>query len=244
MRKIKLTVAYDGTNYYGWQRQKDLVTVQQVLEDRLSKIFDEPLSTAASGRTDTGVHALGQVVSFSTSGRIPVENIVKAARTVLPSDIAVLRAEQADSDFHARFCAKAKEYVYKIVQTDLPDPFLVNYAWLLDKKIDEKLMQQAASLIIGEHDFSSFRASGSTPTQPVRTISSAKWKREGNKLIFSIKGNGFLYHMVRNLVGSFVDVGTGKITVEDFGKILLAKDRNLAGKTAPPQGLYLAEVFY
>ena len=244
MRKLKLIVAYDGTNYYGWQRQKELVTVQQVLEERLAKIFDEPLQIVASGRTDTGVHALGQVVSFSTSGSIPVANIVKAARTVLPKDIAVLRAEEMDCDFHARFCAKAKQYLYIIEQANLPDPFKVNYAWLLDEKIDVGLMQQAASLIIGEHDFSSFRASGSKPTEPVRTIYSADWTREGNKITFSIKGNGFLYHMVRNLVGSFVDIGRGKIDIEDFQKIFLAKDRNLAGKTAPPQGLYLDEVFY
>ena len=244
MRKIKLTIAYDGTGYYGWQKQKGLITVQQTLEEGLCKIFGEKITLVASGRTDTGVHALGQVVSFATKGKIPTDKIVKAARTVLPSAIAVLLAEEVPEDFHARYSAKGKQYLYKIIQTELPDPFQENYAWLLAKQLDMDSMTQAAELIVGEHDFSSFRASGSTPTQPVRTVYAASWSKIEKQLIFTIKGTGFLYHMVRNLVGSFVDVGTRKISVVDFTKIFLAKDRKLAGKTAPAQGLYLEKVFY
>lgn len=244
MRTLKLTIAYDGTNYYGWQRQKNHVTVQQVLEESLAKLFAEPLNIAASGRTDTGVHAYGQVVSFSTSGKIPLENIVKAAKTVLPDAIAVLQAEQVEDNFHARYNAKAKQYLYRIIQTDLPNPFQVNYSWLIDKKLDVEKMQTAADLLIGTHDFSSFKASGSTPTQPVRTIYEAQWQSKGQELSFIIKGNGFLYHMVRNIVGTSVAVGLNQISVQDFADIFVAKNRKLAGKTAPAQGLYLAKVFY
>lgn len=244
MRRIKLTIAYDGTNYHGWQRQKNLVTVQQMLEERLAKIFGEPLSVIASGRTDTGVHAYGQVVSFSTNGKIPLENIVKAARTVLPASIAVLAAEEVPEDFHARYNAIAKRYLYKIVQTNLPDPFQANYVWLINEQLDVKKMQQNVDLLIGVHDFSSFMASGSTSTQPVRTIYAAEWQKKDDELIFSIKGNGFLYHMVRNIVGTSVAVGLGKLSIDDFAKIFEAKDRNLAGKTAPAQGLYLDKVYY
>ena len=244
MRKIKLTVSYDGTNYHGFQRQKNIITVQQVLEENLARIFDEAISITASGRTDAGVHALGQVVSFATEGKIPVDRIVHASNTVLPSSVAVLDAEEMPEDFHARYDAKAKQYIYKIMETHLPDPFWANYAWLMENDLAFEMMNEAAEMIRGEHDFSSFRASGSTPTHPVREVYEAFWYREKNLLTFKIKGNGFLYHMVRNLVGSFVDVGTGKISVEEFGEILAAKDRAVAGKTAPPQGLYLSRVFY
>lgn len=244
MRNIRLTISYDGSDYYGFQRQKDLVTVQQVLEEALAKIFGESISVAPSGRTDTGVHALGQVVSFKTQGKIPVERVVHAVNTVLPPSVVALDAKEMPEGFHARYDAKAKKYIYKIMQTDMPDPFLANYAWLLAGELDVRKMAEAASIIKGEHDFSSFRASGSTPTHPVRDIYESVWQNENGMIVFSIKGNGFLYHMVRNLVGSFVDIGQGRISVDDFKDILAGKDRALAGKTAPPQGLYLEHVFY
>ena len=244
MRKIKLTVSYDGTNYHGFQRQKSLITVQQVLEENLAGIFGDSVNITPSGRTDARVHALGQVVSFATEGKIPADRIVPAARAVLPPSVAVLEAQDMPQDFHARYEAKAKQYIYKIKKSSLPDPFWTNYAWIMDNHLDIETMNKAACMITGEHDFSSFRASGSTPTHPVREIYEAFWQRENDIITFTIKGSGFLYHMVRNLVGSFIDVGTGKTSIEGFAGILAAKDRTVAGKTAPPQGLYLDKVFY
>ncbi len=244
MRTFKLAIAYDGTRYHGWQRQKGQTTVQEVMEEGLAKIFGEPLSITASGRTDAGVHALGQVVSFSSGGRIPLQNIVAAARGVLPDDIAVLSAHLAPEGFNARFDALGKRYIYRIVQSGKQDPFRVNYTWLLGEKLDIAKMQSAAQYIIGTHDFSSFQASGSTPTQPERTVSEALWEHVEDELVFSVAGNGFLYHMVRNLVGSLVEVGNGQRSPEDFCELLAARDRRLAGKTAPAAGLYLKEVYY
>ena len=245
MRRLKLTIAYDGTNYHGWQRQENALTVQQVLEEKLAKIFAEKISLTASGRTDAKVHALGQVVSFTTEGSIPVENVVKAANSILPTSLAVLSAEQVDINFHARFDAVGKTYLYKINENDKYNPFTANYAWLLGEQLALAQMHQASKVILGEHDFSSFQATGSTPTTPVRKMDKAVWQRnEQGELCFSITGNGFLYHMVRNLVGTMVDVGLGKMSVEEFKEVLLAKDRNKAGKTAPPQGLYLQQVYY
>ncbi len=244
MRWLKLTLSYDGTRYHGWQRQTNAFSLQQALEEKLARIFGEKLSITASGRTDAGVHALGQVVSFSTAGRIPLANIPAASRSVLPPDIVVLAAEEAPEGFNARFDAKGKSYIYRIVENGQPDPFRINYAWLLGEKLDMAAMQQAADMIVGEHDFTSFRASGSSPSLPVRNMTKALWRRDKDEAVFEITGNGFLYHMVRNLVGSMVEVGRGEKSPKDFSDILRAKDRRLAGKTAPAEGLYLQEVFY
>ncbi len=244
MRNLKLTIAYDGTNYHGFQIQKGQMTIQQVLQETLSKIFDHKITIAGSGRTDAKVHALGQVISFSTTGRIPTQNIVKAAKTLLPSDIAVLDAKEVQPDFHARFSACSKQYIYKILQSKLPNPFYTNYALIIDQQLDIQKMQQAADIIIGEHDFSSFKASGSTVIDPIRTMYEANWQKKDEQLIFTIKGNGFLYHMVRNLVGCFIEIGKNKLSIDEFLRILQAKDRKKACKTAPPQGLYLDKVFY
>jgi tRNA pseudouridine38-40 synthase len=243
-RTIKLTVAYDGTAYHGFQRQKGILTVQEVLETELAYIFGHRLSISAAGRTDAGVHAFGQVVSFKTEGSIPLANIVPAARSVLPQDVAVIEAKEAVEGFHARYSATGKEYIYKIAQTTLTNPFLTRYAWLFPQKLNLEKLQIAAQGLIGRQDFSSFRASGGKSDNPVRTIFYAEWKNEGEMLIFTIRGDGFLYHMVRNIVGTLVEVGIGEIKPEDFRAILRSCDRCAAGKTAPPQGLYLNSVFY
>lgn len=244
MRKLKLTISYDGTGYHGFQRQKNQPTIQGVLEDRLSLIFGQPVTFSAAGRTDAGVHALGQVVSCSAQGRIPTENILPAARSVLPPSLAVIEAQEVDESFHARRSAKGKRYIYKIAEKDLPDPFLVNYAWLLGEKLDSAKMNRAAEYLSGRQDFSSFRAAGGNPGSPLRTVYDAVWERRDGLLIFSISGDGFLYRMVRNIVGSLVEVGRGQKSVRNFAGVLAARDRRLAGKTAPPQGLYLERVFY
>ena len=243
-RNIRLTIAYDGTAYHGFQRQANALTIQQVLEEKLRLIFGHPLSIIGSGRTDTGVHAYGQVANFRTNGAIPTERIVKAANGVLPEDIVVLDAEEANIAFHARKCAKQKTYVYRIYNGSLPNPFERNYAWQVNTKLDTDLMNTAASFVLGTHDFSAFRAAGGALVNPVKTILEAGCRREGDLVVFTFTGTGFLYHMVRNLVGTIADIGVRRRDPLEFEQILKSRDRRLAGATAPPQGLYLMHVLY
>lgn len=245
MRYLKLTLAYDGSGYHGFQRQKNAVGIQQILEKALSKMFGEEIKIAASGRTDTGVHAKGQVISFATSGTVPTEKIVQALPSYLPEDIVVWKAEDVEKDFNARYSAIAKRYVYRIIIAETPSPFKRKYAWYLKKPLDLHEMQAAADVILGEHDFAAFRSAGSATVKTIKTIHKAEWTDVGEQeLQFTIEGDGFLYHMVRNLVGAMVRVGNGKITLERFKEILASGDRRKAGTAAPPQGLYLDEVFY
>lgn len=244
-RNIKLTVAYDGTRYHGFQRQSNALAVQQVLEDRLETIFGHKLSLNASGRTDTGVHAHGQVVNFYTTGSIPSDRIVEAASSVLPEDIVVIAAEEVDKSFHSRRSARSKTYMYRIFNDRLPNPFERHYAWHVSRKLDFAAMEAAVRQIVGTHDFSAFKAAGGPPVSPVKTIFSAECQRKDDALIqFTFTGNGFLYHMVRNLVGTFVEIGTGRRASSEFAQILACCDRRRAGATAPPQGLYLMHVEY
>ncbi len=244
VRNIKLTVAYDGTAYHGFQRQANAMTIQQVLEERLTKIFGHQLKIIGAGRTDAGVHAYGQVVNFYTTGTIPADRIPLAAKGVLPADIVISSAAEVDKDFHARSNARSKVYLYRIYQSCVPDPFLRNYAWYIVKTLDIPAIQAAMGLIVGTHDFSSFRGSGGPPVNPVRTILAANCEMQDKTTEFSFWGTGFLYHMVRNLVGTLIDVGLGKLSAAGFTRILAARDRCQAGITAPAQGLYLKEVFY
>ena len=244
MRNIKLMIAYDGTNYHGFQRQANALTIQEVLETKLSRLFNKKIKIAGAGRTDAKVHAYGQVVTFYAEGNIPTERIPLAAKGLLPADIVVLKAEDAAPDFHARFSAKSKIYCYKIYNEKLASPFWRNYAWHYPGELDVRLMNAALNLIIGEHDFSAFRAAGSTPSNPVKTIFKAYCEQKDAFLHLRFWGSGFLYHMVRNLVGTVTDVGNRRKTVDDFYHILVSGNRNLAGITAPPQGLYLEKVFY
>lgn len=243
-RNIRLTVAYDGGRYHGFQRQNNAVSVQNVLEEKLSRVFGDTVTLAASGRTDTGVHAYGQVVNFYTGGTIPTDRIVRAVNSLLPDDIVVREAAEAAADFHARYSAKSKMYHYKIQQGETLNPFKRQYAWYIRKILDEAAMNQAMEHIVGTHDFSAFRASGSIGNNPVRTIYEAHCERQGEMLEFEFWGDGFLYHMVRNLVGTLANVGRGKLTPAGFKAILEGRDRTKAGATAPAQGLYLYQVFY
>jgi tRNA pseudouridine38-40 synthase len=243
-RTLKLTIAYDGTAYHGFQRQANALTIQQVLEERLAKIFGHPVKVSGAGRTDAGVHAYGQVVSLRTTGSIPLERIPIAARSVLPDDIVVTTAEQMAAGFHARYAAKSKVYHYRLYTGAAPDPFLRNYAWHLADAPDAALMHAAARHIVGRHDFSAFRAAGGADGSPVRTVLEAACRQDGLLTEFSFRGTGFLYHMVRNLVGTLVDVGLGRISGDDFAAILASRDRKKAGITAPPHGLYLKQVLY
>ena len=252
-RNIALKVAYDGTNYHGFQRQlpitKATLAIQNVLEDKLQRIFDDKIELAAAGRTDAGVHALGQVVSFSANGTIPVDKIPIAASGLLPDDIVILDAWETASDFNARHSAKSKIYIYRILTGKVSNPFVNRYAWHIRYPLDVEAMKAAISLLIGRYDFSAFKAAGGAPMSPVRTIFSTGIEFDsdfyGSTIItIKIHANGFLYHMARNIVGSLIAVGRGRFSVEDFKRIFESGDRNKAAPTAPPQGLCLYEVFY
>lgn len=244
-RNIRLVVAYDGTAYHGFQRQKPPVTgVQNVLEAKLAVVFGDSIELAAAGRTDAGVHAYGQVVNFFTNGPIPVDRIVRAANSLLPEDIVVCEASEASRDFSARHSARSKSYIYRIVQGETPNPFLHRYAWYVRRPLDLAAMQEASAALLGTHDFSSFCASGGAEMSPVRTMYEVSCLQRGNEIEFRFFANGFLYHMVRNLVGTLVDVGLGRWNMQDFQRIIEAHDRQQASATAPAQGLYLEHVNY
>lgn len=243
-RTIKLIVAYDGFAYHGFQRQANAVTIQQILEERLETLFGHAIKTVGAARTDAGVHAYGQVVSFTTTGSIPVLRIPQAARSVLPEDIVVRDAAEVPGSFHARYSAKSKIYCYRIYNHESADPFLRRYAWHIRSALDVDSMQQALGHIIGKHDFSAFRAAGGPPVNPVREILHAQCRREAEMIECVFQGTGFLYHMVRNLVGTLVDVGHKRIAPDEVKSIRDSLDRHRAGDTAPPNGLYLKEVYY
>lgn len=244
MRTIKIVVAYDGSGYHGFQKQKDILTVQGVVEEVLAKLCGEAVVTAGSGRTDAGVHALAQTLTFTTNGRIPCANMVRAAASLLPPDIVLVSAEEVAEGFHARFSAKWKTYEYKFLVNKHDNPFMVRYAWQLREQLDVKAMNEAAQLLLGTHDFSAFRSTGSVDSSPIKTIYAAQWQQCGEEIIFRISGDGFLYHMVRNLVWSLVQVGLGRRSSDDFAAELVAQRCEFLNEPAPAQGLYLAQVGY
>ena len=248
-RNIALVVAYDGTKYCGFQRQNPPnIAIQNILEDKLAKIFGEKIILVGSGRTDSGVHAEGQVVNFFTSGRIEVEKIPIAASSVLPEDIIVREAFEVDEKFSALHSAKSKIYIYKIQRDKILNPFMKNFAWHIPYSLDIEKMQTALNILIGEHDFSTFKAASKTHMNPVRTIFAADIFSEkifgADILNIKIHASGFLYHMARNIVAAVVAVGRERISIEEFQKIFMAKNRKLAPATAPAHGLYLYKVFY
>lgn len=247
---IKCTLQYDGTAYRGFQRQPDQQpTIQAVLEEAIASLTGEPTRVVAAGRTDSGVHAHGQVIHFRTRSRIPVDRWAAALNSRLPDDIVVIRAEQAPPHFHARFDAISKTYRYTIWNAPFPSPFLKRYAWWLRKPLDAAAMQEAARLLEGRHDFSAFRAAGGSARTSVRTLSQLRVEvveafPEGRIIHFWAQADGFLYHMVRNLVGTLVLVGLGEQEPGWVASVLAGKDRNAAGPTAPAHGLTLWEVRY
>ena len=245
MITIKLTVCYDGSNYSGFQRQAKEITIQQVLEEKLARVCGEAVTITGSGRTDAGVHARCQVVSFATNGTIPTENIVRALNGILPPDIRALRAEETKEGFNARKDACWKEYEYRVRYMPQPDPFTRNYAWQMTELPDMAKMNKAAVMIIGTHDFSGFQSAGSTPVLPIKTIYKSQWETtpEGT-LVYHIAGNGFVYHMVRNLVWSMVQIGLGKNPPEAMAEELTLTRGEFENSPAPAQGLYLARVSY
>lgn len=244
-RNIRLLLEYDGTRYHGWQRQPDAPTIQGVVEEALTRLTGERVALIGSGRTDAGVHALGQVGNFHTASAIPLQAFNQGLNSLLPADIAVLAASEASPEFHARKSARAKTYEYRLLNRPKRSPLARHYGWWLAQPLNLAAMVEAAAALPGEHDFSAFRASGSDNHNPVRRVLAAGWREApGGWLNFTITATGFLRGMVRSLVGTMVEVGRGKAPAERLADLLAGGARHLAGPTAPPQGLYLVEVFY
>jgi tRNA pseudouridine38-40 synthase len=255
VRNLRLILSYDGADLAGWQVQPGRTTVQGVLASAIGRLTGENVLPQGSGRTDAGVHALAQVASFATASMIPTENWIKALNDILPPSIRVLEVTETAPEFHARKSARAKTYRYRIRRGAICPPFLARYVWHYPYPLEESAMVAAARVVVGEHDFTSFAAVDAerveriaagedVHTTNIRTIFASSWTREGEELIYSVRGSGFLHHMVRNLVGTFVLVGKGAVSLEDLRRILDARERTAAGPTAPASGLYLVEVEY
>lgn len=271
MRNLKLRLAYDGTDFAGWQVQPKAATIQGTLSTALGRVTRETILPQGAGRTDAGVHALEQIASFRTASPIPPGNLLKALNDILPVAIRVLEVEEVAADFHARKSARAKTYRYRILRQPICPPFVARYVWHFPYSLKENAMTEAAQCVVGEHNFASFAAvdpevrfrsdrndttdascavlgSGDSPARdkssPVRRIYSSQWQRIEDEFIYTVRGNGFLHHMVRNLVGTFILVGKGTRTPEDIPRILQARNRQAAGATAPANGLCLVSVEY
>ena len=245
MRNIKMIVQYDGSNFKGFQRLKDNDnTIQGKIEDVLSKLTEEKIEIVASGRTDMGVHALGQVVNFKTNSTKSVEKIQKYLYKYLPESIVVTKIEEVDERFHSRYNAKSKIYMYRIDNNEFHNPFNRKYTYHLDKKLDIEKMQEASQYLIGDHDFSSFASSRSKNKSHVRKIEYIKIQEKNNLIEIYVKADGFLYNMVRIIVGTLIDAGLNKIKPEDVKDMLESKNRTAASDTAPAKGLYLLDVQY
>lgn len=268
-RNIRLKLAYDGTNYCGWQVQKNGPSIQTALEWAIEKLTGETCPVLSAGRTDSGVHALGQVANFHTSCAIPAENFRPALQAFLPHDIVVLESSEAAPDFHATFKATRKHYRYVIDNSPVPLPFLRGYAWSLRRRLDDGAMHEAAQLLLGKHDFRSFETDWPNKVTSVRTVFAIGVVRRpawevfaagneylpstqysvpgtpgGDMICMDIIADGFLYNMVRSIVGTLVNVGRQKWPREEVSRILAAQDRSIAGSTAPACGLFLVQVWY
>jgi tRNA pseudouridine38-40 synthase len=260
MRNLRLDIAYDGTDFHGWQIQNGGPTIQGCLETALKTILGRKIVLTASGRTDAGVHALHQVANFKTERSITTQNLQRALNSLLPVAIRVMKAEQVDLSFHSRYCARAKIYRYRILQASVCPPFLSRFVHDCPYPLDRQRMARAAQYLEGEHDFTSFAAvtgrhtaTGRTEGSPaplskpaIRRIfrSCLLWRPRTSLLIYEAKGNGFLHHMVRNIVGTLIEVGRGRTEPEEMPRILESRDRTLAGPTAPARGLCLVKVEY
>jgi tRNA pseudouridine38-40 synthase len=270
----KLTLAYDGTDYFGWQVQPERPTIQGELQAALERVTGEAPLPQGSGRTDAGVHALAQVASFALQAPIPPENLQRALNRTLPAAIRITAARTVRSTFHARHSAQAKSYEYRIFRGSVCPPFVARYVYALSRPLDFEVLNACARLFVGEHDFQSFAASdpdlASREAEPVseaapgagedssgcrfrtpgtvRTIFSSEWQRrstaEGEVFVYRVRGNGFLHHMVRNLAGTMLEAGRGSLAPDDIPRILAARDRSVAGPTAPARGLFLHSVEY
>jgi tRNA pseudouridine38-40 synthase len=244
---IKITLQYDGTEYVGWQRQAAGVSIQSLLEDALGPIEGSPVVVHGAGRTDAGVHALAQTATVALTATLSPSVLTRALNAVLPSDVRVLDAEEVDPAFHARFSATGKVYEYRIVNAPLVSPFLHRYVWHVGQPLERGAIREAAGMLAGTHDFAAFQGSGSTVATTVRTVGSIEWEDgagHDRPLVMRIEGDGFLRHMVRNIVGTLVEVGVGRWPARRVAEVLASRDRTQAGPTAPAHGLFLVRVLY
>ena len=247
VRNLKLTIVYDGTDYVGWQRQAAGVSIQGVLEDALAPFDGAPVTVHGAGRTDAGVHALGQVASVQISAAIELATLARALNAVLPATIRIASVEEADPEFHARFSATGKTYEYRIVNAPFVSPFVHRYAWHVPQHLDMAAIQEATEQLRGRHDFAAFQSAGTDVPSSVRTITAIEWIRGAGSdvpLVLRLSGDGFLRHMVRNLAGTLVEFGRGRWPASAMARILASRDRSRAGTTAPPNGLFLVAVMY
>jgi len=243
--RVKLTVSYDGTGYCGWQVQPNGVTIQEKLNQALSDLFGREIKTIGASRTDSGVHALGNVAVFDTDSRMPAEKMAFAINERLPRDIVIQKSEEVTADFHPRFAKTNKVYEYRILNRTFPDPLLMRYTYFFHRNLDVPLMDEEAQALVGEHDFTSFASVKSQTNTFVRTIHSISVRRDENDIItIHVEGNGFLYNQVRIIAGSLILAGSGQRERGFIKKALEAKDREAAGPTAPPEGLVLVRIDY
>lgn len=244
-KNILLKIEYDGTDFCGWQIQPDVPTVQGEIKKAINTLCGYEAEINGTSRTDAGVHAMGQMASFEGDIKIPTARLAYALNNLLPGSIRIKEALEKPTGFHARFDAKAKKYIYRIKNCSQRDPFKRNFYYFVEKPLDLHAMQKAAVYIEGKHDFKCFQAAGSTEKETtVRTVENLSIRKEADEIIIEITGDGFLYNMVRIITGTLVDVGHGKISPLEMPLIINSKDRKKAGHTAPPQGLYLSEVYY
>ena len=243
-KRVRLTVAYDGTNYHGWQVQKNGITIESELNRCLRALLGEDIQVIGASRTDAGVHALGNVAVFDTCARIPAEKISYALNQRLPEDIRIQKSEAVGLDWHPRYVSSRKTYEYRIYRGEFPMPVKRLYSYFTYRKLDVNRMVEAAAYLEGEHDFKSFCQTGAQVESTVRTIYSAQVEEQGADLVIRICGNGFLYNMIRIIAGTLMEIGEGKRSPEDMETIIEAKDRGAAGPTAPPQGLTLIRYEY
>jgi tRNA pseudouridine38-40 synthase len=252
VRTLKLTIAYDGTRFVGWQRQAEGESIQGLVEGALARLEGAPVTVHGAGRTDAGVHALGQVGSVRLTSAHDTATLTRAVNAQLPPDVRVLAIDERDDDFHARFSARSKCYRYRIDTAAIASPLERAYAWHLPGPLDVEAMRAAAALLVGSHDFAAFQSAGSATTATVRTMTQSDWHAGGSDgtrpadpvLVYEVRGNGFLRHMVRAMVGTLVEVGRGRRTAASIGTLLAGGSRADAGQTAPPHGLFLVGVDY
>lgn len=244
MKNIKLVIEYEGTNYSGWQRQENFTTIQQTIEDAIKVFISEDVSLLASGRTDKGVHALGQVANFRTNCTVPGGRYKYALKEYLPEDITIVDSKEVDLNFHSRFDAKKKIYRYKVYNSELPRALYRNFSYHFSYNVDIDKMIEASKCLLGVHDFKAFMGKRCSAKSTIRTIHNISIYRNQEFIEFVIEGNSFLRNMIRIIVGTLLQVGSGRIEINDISDIMSSKKRENAGITAPPQGLYLEKVFY
>jgi tRNA pseudouridine38-40 synthase len=244
MRTIKLTIAYDGTGFVGWQRQESGESIQGLIEDALAKIEHSVVTLHGAGRTDAGVHALAQVASARIAAALDDDTLARALNANLPPAIRITAVEAVPDDFHARFSATGKTYEYRIWNGPSVPPFDRLYVWHVPQRLDVARLNAASAPLVGEHDFAAFQGTGGMTHSTVRRVNAASWREAGDAVTFEISGAGFLRHMVRSLVGTLVDVGHGRREAGDVARLLASPERAQAGRTAPPHGLFLVSVLY